>query len=170
MTWKVYAILSGGAFLATYLVSFSPGLESPSPGAGPAPASVATAGVDIVEQADRLQVRDRETTAYRDPVRNVFRFGANSRRTSAPPIPAIAETPAPVVEPPRPPFSLAGIATDTVDGAAVHTAILSSLRGVLLVREGEVIDGGYRVVAIDDGAVTLEATADGSRTTVRISP
>ena len=73
------------------------------------------------------------------------------------------------VAPPRPPFGLAGMATSLVDGVERRTAILSSLQGVVLAKEGEVVDGGYRVVSITDDTVTLESGANGAQTTLRLS-
>jgi hypothetical protein len=61
------------------------------------------------------------------------------------------------------------MATTTVDGVEQRTAILSSLQGVSLVKEGETLDTGYRVISITEDAVTLESTADGTQTTLRLS-
>jgi hypothetical protein len=54
------------------------------------------------------------------------------------------------------------------DGVAERTAIVSSLRGVSLVKEGDTLDAGYRVLSITDDAVTLESTNDGTQTTLRL--
>jgi hypothetical protein len=40
---------------------------------------------------------------------------------------------------------------------------------VALVEEGDLVEGGYRVRAIADDAVTLESTRDGTVTTLRLS-
>jgi hypothetical protein len=61
------------------------------------------------------------------------------------------------------------MATSVVDGATQRTAILSSLQGVSLVKEGDELDTGYRVLSIGDDAVTLESTSDGAQTTIRLS-
>jgi hypothetical protein len=50
------------------------------------------------------------------------------------------------------------------DGVAERTAIVSSLQGVSLVKEGDNLDAGYRVLSIADDAVTLESTSDGMQT------
>lgn len=60
------------------------------------------------------------------------------------------------------------MATTTVDGVVQRTAILSSLQGVTLVKEGETLDTGYRVISITEEAVTLEST-DGTQNTLRLS-
>ena len=54
------------------------------------------------------------------------------------------------------------------DGVAQRTAILSSLQGVSLVKEGDLLDAGYRVASIADDTVTLESTSDGSQSTLRL--
>jgi hypothetical protein len=40
---------------------------------------------------------------------------------------------------------------------------------VLLVKEGETLEAGYRVMSITEDAVTLESTADGTQTTLHLS-
>jgi hypothetical protein len=60
------------------------------------------------------------------------------------------------------------MATTTENGVPHRTAILSSLQGVALVKEGETLDTGYRVVSITEDAVILEST-DGTQTTLRLS-
>jgi hypothetical protein len=61
------------------------------------------------------------------------------------------------------------MATTVVDGAPQRTAILSSLQGVSLVKEGETLDTGYRVVSITEDAVILESTTNQTQTTLRLS-
>jgi hypothetical protein len=172
MTWKLYAVGSAGAFLATYLVSnvapVRPAENTPvtSPRAA---ADSAGEPVDLTEQAERLRAGIAGTTPYREPRRDAFRFGDVPRRTAAPP-PEASAIEAPVVAPsPRPPFALAGVATDAPGGAAGRTAVLSSLRGVLLVREGDMVEGMFRVVSIDADSITVERVDDGTSTTLRLA-
>jgi len=61
------------------------------------------------------------------------------------------------------------MATTTENGVTQRTAILSSLQGVSLVREGETLDTGYRVVSITEDAVILESVNDTTQTTLRLS-
>jgi hypothetical protein len=170
MNWKLYAIGSAGTFLATYLVSNVAPARPPQSAPVSSPRAADSPGelVDLTEQAERLRAGIASTTPYREPRRDAFRFGESSRRTAVPP-PEAPEIEAPVVEPPRPPFALAGVATDAPGGAAGRTAILSSLRGVLLVREGDLVEGMFKVVSIDADAVTVEKVADGTSTTLRLS-
>jgi hypothetical protein len=123
--------------------------------------------VDLTEQAERLRAGIASTTAYREPRRNAFQFGDAPRRALPPPGAPEIEAPV-VVPPPRPPFALAGVATDA-GGTTGRTAILSSLRGVLLVREGDLVEGAFKVVSIDADAITVEKVGDGTSTTLHLS-
>ena len=60
------------------------------------------------------------------------------------------------------------MAITMVDGVAQRTAILSSLQGVTLAKEGDQLATGYRVASIGDDAVTLESTSDGTQSTLRL--
>ena len=125
--------------------------------------------VDLGAQADRLRARLAEVTAYRQPARDAFRFGPPPRRVEEAPRPLALEAPPPAVAAPaRPPYALAGMATTTENGAAQRTAILSSLQGVSLVKEGDTLETGFRVMSITDDSVTLESS-DGTQTTLLLS-
>lgn len=169
MTWKLYVLAPVGA-LAAYLVS--PGSESTPDARNVFDVSAPmTDEIAIGQLADSLRVRVAEAVEFQDPARDPFRFGvAPAPPEAEAPVQSSVEPVHPVVAAPsRPPFGLAGIATDTRNGQTERTAILTSLQGVLLVREGATIDGGYRVVSIDDGAVVVEAMEDGTRTVIRLS-
>lgn len=129
----------------------------------------AAAAVDLGAQADRLKARLEEVTTYRQPARDAFQFGLPPRRVEETPKASAIEAPPVVAAPARPPYGLAGMATTEENGVTVRTAILSSLQGVSLVKEGETLETGYRVTSISDEAVTLESTADGTQTTLRLS-
>jgi hypothetical protein len=169
MTWKLYALGSFGAFVVTYLVSQTPAFERTHGEPSSAPAAIAESDAipDLAARADQLRARVAEATAYRVPVRNAFRFREGARAAAAP-APVVA-APAPQAAPaPRVPYAMAGVAT-TIEGNSVQrTAILSSLSGVTLVKEDDLLDGGYRVVSVTDESVELESTADGARTTLRL--
>ena len=66
-------------------------------------------------------------------------------------------------------MSLSGVATDMVDGSPRRAAVLSVPAGVMIVREGESVGGLYKVVSIGEESVELEAVADGSHRTLRLS-
>jgi hypothetical protein len=169
MTWRLYALTSGGAVLVTALATLVSPLERRSnpPVSEPQALDRAGAVVDLGAQADRLKARLAEVTAYRQPARDAFRFAPPPRQVVEVPKPLALEAPPPVVAPVRPPYGLSGTTT-TVDGVVQRTAILSSLQGVTLVKEGETLDTGYRVISITEESVTLEST-DGTQNTLRLS-
>jgi hypothetical protein len=170
MTWKLYAVVSAGAFVATYLMS-SPAkdLARSTPSKAPVSARQTAAGSDIQELAEKLHRRLRADTNYRTPGRDPFRFESRPARppvvSRAPSAPVDLPPPPPVL----PPLTLSGIATDMVGGAPERSAVLSAPAGVFIVREGESVAGLYKVVSIGDESVELEATADGSHRTLRFS-
>lgn len=174
MTWRLYALGSAGAFLATYFVSVAPPVTPRQPGTSPRmQAADSGAVIDLNAQAERLHVRMAGATEYREPSRNAFRFAAREPRPSAESVTSSvasgAEATPIVAVPARLPFALAGVASSMENGVPQFTAILTSLRGVQLVKDGEPIDGGYRVVSIAEDAVTIESTSDGTRTTIGLS-
>lgn len=174
MTWKLYALLSGGAFVATYLVSGPRPLtpvppQSPAARTAPAP-QVGNAETEIQELAAHLEARVQGDVRYRPPTRNPFEFASARRAESKQVIaPKPADTTLPfVAPPPRPPIRLSGIATDHVDGMPQHTAILSTPAGVVFVHEGESI-GTYRVKTITDDTLTVESVGEGTPFTFSLS-
>jgi hypothetical protein len=170
MTWRLYALTSGGAVIVTALATLvSPVERRSSSPATEAQALDRAAVVDLGAQADRLKARLAEVTASRQPARDAFRFGLPPRRAEETLRPSTIEAAPAVVAPVRPPYGFAGLATTTENGVTVRTAILSSLQGVSLVQEGETLDTGYRVMSITEDAVTLESTADGTQTTLHLS-
>jgi len=171
MTWKLYAIVSAGAFVATYLMS-SPKPESATTKAStaaPRSARQAAAETEIEALANSLHVRLKSDAVFRTPGRDPFRFQARVQKPPAfvPPPAVVENLPAPA--PALPILSLTGIATDVVDGKAQRSAVVSLPAGVLIVREGESIAGVYTVVAISDDSIELESTGDSSRRTLRLS-
>jgi hypothetical protein len=181
MTWKSYAVMSGATVLAGWLAS-SPPANAPENAvttASPQAASRDGGVTDIAREAERLQVRLRREVVYGEPQRNPFRFGsARPSRAGGGDLPVRAEVveEAPVAEvrdapAPQPPqVTLSGIAEDQDGERTVRTAILSSPSGVLLVHEGDVVLGRYRVGGIESGAVSLVNLADGTTLRVALRP
>jgi Tfp pilus assembly protein PilP len=173
MTWKLYAAMSAGGLAATYLVSVpptaAPERATPVRAAHTSQRKASDNAADIEELAARLQARVRAETSYREPGRDPFRFVAR-RPAFVPPKPSVtALPPPPVVAPAAPLVTLSGIATDQSDGVVQRSAVLSAPAGVLIVREGELVGGLYRVIAIGEESVELEAVADSSRHTLRLA-
>jgi hypothetical protein len=172
MTWKLYAVVSAGAFVATYLMS------SPKPEVATARASAEApkssrqraAETEIEALANSLHVRLKSDAVFRTPGRDPFRFHARVQKPPAfVPPPTVAQTaPAPVA-PVLPVLSLTGVASDVVDGKPQRSAVVSLPNGVLIVREGESVAGLYTVVAIAEDSIELESTADNTRRTLRLS-
>jgi hypothetical protein len=177
MSWKTYALVSGaGGLLATYLASVP--VTSPTP-AAPLPVGsserISEVTSDLEVEAKRLQSRLGREAESREPSRNPFRFGAAeatrrpaARRGASPAEASLAA--AASAAPAPPPVRLFGLATDVVDGQVARTAILATVRGVELVKEGEPVSDGYRVRSIDDNAVELESTADGTILRLTLGP
>jgi hypothetical protein len=171
MTWKLYAVVSAGAFVATYLMS------SPKTEQAGTPASAATtqtsrqraAETEIEALADSLRVHLNSDAVFRTPGRDLFRFQTRVQQppASEPPPAFIASVPPPA--PALPMLSLSGIATDIVDGTPKRSAVVSLPNGVAIVREGESVAGLYTVVAIGEDSIELQSTGDGSRRTLRLS-
>jgi hypothetical protein len=172
MTWKLYALTSGGgAVVVTYLASFMAPIDRTPNVPVTVPQAVDQSGavVDLGAQADRLKARLAEVSAYRRPARDAFRFAEPPRRVDIAPTTIASAPPPSEVAPARPPYGLSGMAITIENGVSQRTAILSSLQGVALVKEGDELDAGYRVVTITDETVTLESTGNGAQTTLRLS-
>ena len=172
MTWKSYVAVSGAGLVATYLFS-TPGPVVPERTAivRPDVARPAQPAVDIQEEAARLTVRVPEATEYQEPSRNPFRY--RGRPEPAPRVDGPVtreEPPAPVELAPAPPLiRLSGILTNTVNGARQRSAVLSTAGGNVEVREGDVVEGIYRVGRIDEDAIEL-VESDGASRRISLRP
>ena len=172
MTWKSTAVVSGAGLLSMWFAASPPAPipATTSPATTQPSATAGTTGSDIEQQAERLQARVRRETDYREPSRNLFRFGPRivqrpAARAPAPSAPAPTNTTPefiPPAPPPPPLVSLSGVATDQAGDRTVRTAILSSPSGVLLVHEGDDVLGQFRVDHIGEDAVDLTGINDGS--------
>jgi hypothetical protein len=174
MTWKSYAAVSGATALATWIASYAPSSAPAGDMTVPPPRAeaIAAAASDIEEETARLQARLRAAAVYREPERNPFRFGVPGPGIGTAGDPGEPLPPAEpfVFEPPPPSVSLAGIAEEGTGERVERTAVLSSPAGVLLVREGDVVLGQYRVVRVEGGAVELVTLADGSTLRLTLTP
>jgi hypothetical protein len=171
MTWKLYSLASGGLMLATAVAAVVAPIErnaQNSPTAVPQAIDRLGSTVDLGAQADHLKAKLAEVISYQRPARNAFQFRL-TRPVVELPKPSASEAAPVVVAPSRPPYGLAGMATTADNGVTVRTAILSSLQGVSLVREGDTLETGYRVLSISEDAVVLESPGDGTRTTLHLS-
>jgi len=164
MNWRSTAAVSGATVLATWL-GWSPGYQpagTPAVAPSPRPSNAA----DIQAQADRLQVRVRKELEYRDPTRNPFRFTPRPQPRQTPAAVDATVPLAPIIQPP--PFTLSGMATETVDGAPQRTAILTTASDVLFVKEGDRV-GSFTITQVNDTGVDVTA-ADGSVRRLILTP
>ena len=171
MTWKLYVIVSAGAFAATYLMS-SPKSDvaaRPTAAAAAQLARQSAAATEIEALADSLHVSLHSDAPYRTPGRDPFHFQTRVQPSPAFVPPPAVTAPLPPPPPPLPIVNLSGIASDVVDGKAQRSAVISLPTGVLIVREGDSVAGLYTVVSIGEESIELTATADGSHRTLRLS-
>src|SRR5262245_35568082 len=118
MTWRLYALTSSGAVLVTALAAYvAPTGRTPIPPPAALPQAVDRSGavVDLGVQAERLKTKLTEVTAYREPARDAFRFGAPPRRAGESPASPV-NVPSVETAAVRPPYGLAGMATNLEDG------------------------------------------------------
>jgi hypothetical protein len=159
MNWKSTAAVSGVTLVAGWL-GFTPARPA-SVVDGPAVSAARSVDtVDIEQQAARLQSRVRHELAYQNPKRNPFRFTV--RPTPAVERPRLLEaTATSPQEVPRDvvPFTLSGMATDSLEGRTDRTAIFTTPTEVLFAKQGDRV-GQYTLTGIDDAGVEL-STDDG---------
>jgi hypothetical protein len=138
-----------------------------------------TSGGEAQELAPdvHLEALQRKRPAPGDVDRNLFRF--KSRPAPVPP-PAPgptrpAEPPAPPVPtgppppPPVPPIPFKFIGILEVPGQARKVAILSDSRGVYHGREGDIIEGRYRILKIGTESIEMAEVDGRGRQTIRLS-
>jgi hypothetical protein len=125
----------------------------------------------------RLELLQRERGEMRAPDRNLFRF---ERRASAaaPARPQAARRPAPIEvvptgplpPPPPPPIPLRYIGFLQPRDAAGRVAILSDGRGTVFDgKEGDVIEGRYRLLRVGNDSADLVYLDGRGRQTIRLS-
>lgn len=128
----------------------------------------------VPEVADvNLEALKAERDAPADPQRNLFAFRPKAPPPPprvAPPPPQVVAPPEPVGPPPPPPIPLKFIGVLDAPGAGGRVAILSDGRGnTFYAREGQDVDGRYRVLKIGAESVELSYVDGRGRQTVRLS-
>ena len=133
---------------------------------GPRPVGSPETPAPYTEQLRmKLQTQPRSPS----PQRNPFVFG--DRRAPAPrrvepgPAPMPVAPPRPVVAGPM--FSLSGVASSTVDGQMVRTAIISAPPSLVFAKAGDVLPGGYKVTRVEE-TFALIMDASGVEQTIRL--
>ncbi len=168
----VLSVLVGLFVAVTFVIPRGEGpagsLPVPSNQAGRASRVPATPEVADVN----LEALIRESEALADPERNPFAF----RQKPPPPPPRPLEPPEPIAPlvptgpPPPPPIQLKFIGVLESPGAGGKVAILSDGRGnTFHAREGQDVDGRYRVLKISPESLELSYMDGRGRQTLRLS-
>jgi hypothetical protein len=125
---------------------------------------------DTAPLTRQLRLKLDQQPARPQPFRNPFVFGSRppaaapaSRPSAATVDTDAADTDAPE-RPVGPVFTLSGMAsTDGPDGPA-FTAIINNGQGLLFVKVGDELPGGYVVADVQESMVTLKDSSGGERT------
>lgn len=106
-----------------------------------------------------------------DVDRNLFRFKSKPAPAPPPASPVVRpEAPvAPSGPPPVPPIALKFIGILEVPGQSRRVAVLSDPRGVYHGREGDIIEGRYRILKIGTESIELAYIDGRGRQTIRLS-
>jgi hypothetical protein len=152
----------------------------PSGPAAPAAARAATPGAatqrpGVIDPSDlvvHLEALDEPRPKADGPERNPFRFQPKPPPPPPPglarPAPLVTAPPVPSGPPPPPPIPLKFIGTvEPTPGDQV--AALSDCRYTFRGREGDIIDGRYRLVKIGVESVIMEYLDGRGRTTIRLN-
>jgi hypothetical protein len=155
-----------------------PGTAANAPAASATRGAARTSGGGAQELAPdvHLEALDRKRPKPGDADRNLFRFQSKpAPPPSRPPAPVAtrpAEPPAPPVPigpPPAPPIPFKFIGILEVPGQARKVAILSDSRGVYHGREGDIIEGRYRILKIGTESIEMAEVDGRGRQTIRLS-
>ena len=120
---------------------------------------------------ERLEARRPEPA---DASRNLFRFGSRQSPSARPPDtrPGALAPPISVPAPPvgsTPSIALKFIGIVEAPNRSLRLAILSDERGVYHGREGDIIEGRYRIVGIGIESVEMSRLDGSGRQTIRLS-
>jgi hypothetical protein len=159
MNWKSTAtigVVSGT--LVTLLATASPSVNRQREAPPPATLIDLQQGAALSAETARLRQTPRPQTALSESTRNPFAFGhaaaaphiARSGATEP-----LAALPSSDASRRLPTFTLVGLAEDRSSGDTVMTAILSSPGALQFVKQGDLVEGGYRVAAITSDSVEL---------------
>ena len=136
---------------------------------GPRPLGVEQTG-EPAPLTRQLRLKLDQQPARPKPSRNPFVFGARppavaptgrAPSTATEPLAALDDTP---VRPDPPTFALAGIAATSGPDGPAYTAIINGGQGLLFVKLGDELPGGYVVADVQETMVTLKDSSGGERT------
>jgi hypothetical protein len=158
---------------------FWPGTVGGTPAVSSTRGGTRTSGGGAQVQAPdvHLEALEQERPKPGDVDRNLFRFKSKPTTQPAPAsvTPKAAEPPAPsgpstpTGPPPPPPIPFKFIGVLEVPGQSRRVAILSDPRGVYHGREGDIIEGRYRILKIGVESLEMAEVNGRGRQTIRLS-
>lgn len=175
MLASILAIVSAIGLYQLWTPATPPGVPAPRPAArGGARAGTGKAAVSAPD-VHLHALKAEKPAPDGDPHRDLFRFNARrapeqpARAQAAPAPPPRTESAGPPAPPPLPPIAMRFIGL--VEGAdqARRIAILSDGRGIYQGREGDIIEGRYRILRIGVESVEMAYLDGRGRQTIRLS-
>jgi len=182
MTWRrretvIAAGIVAVGLLAVVITAPDGGRDTVAPSA-PRASRPAAASADVAVADLKLELLDSPRGDLPEPDRNPFRFqarpaGPSAARAAGPARPAPAAAPpqaAPAGPPPPPAIPLRFIGLVDAPSQAGRLAIVSDGRGnVFYGKEGDIIEGRYRLLKIGTDALELSSIDGRARQTIRLS-
>jgi hypothetical protein len=184
----ILATVGGGAMLlAGVMMPRDDGAAATRPGGGARARNQQERSTEVPLNDVKLELLQREPAALEEPGRNPFRFEARSAPASArsagppgaaaapqnaggPQKPGVPQNSAPTGPPPPPAITLKFIGLVEAPTQAGRIAILSDGRGnVFYGKEGDAIEGRYRMLRIAPELVELSYLDGRGRQTIRLS-
>jgi hypothetical protein len=180
----ILATMGGGAvLLAAVMMARDDGAAATRPGGAARARNQQERSREIPLNDVKLELLQREPAALEEPGRNPFRFEARftpaPARPAGPPAaatpagtqkPGVPQSTAPAGPPPPPPIALKFIGFVEAPTQAGRVAILSDGRGnVFYGKEGDTIEGRYRMMRVAPELVELSYLDGRGRQTIRLS-
>ena len=175
MQWRTLTLVGAlslaiGWAMGGGLASQPAGNPSGSTGRGPRPLGVESSP-DTAPLTRQLRLKLNQQPARPQPSRNPFVFGSRTPAaapTGRPAAAAAADTDDPVddvpVRPAGPTLTLSGMASSAGPDGPTFTAIINAGQGLLFVKLGDELPGGYVVADVQENMVTLKDSSGGERT------
>ncbi|HEY5618192.1 MAG TPA: hypothetical protein VIK60_09610 [Vicinamibacterales bacterium] len=167
----------GAALVVAVLIARGDEQTPVRPGATTRPSNRATASREASLSDVKLELLRRPPATLEEPDRNPFRFESKPAPAEAPPAPRppVNAPPSPRVvtptgPPPPPPIPLRFIGLVDAPSQAGRVAIMSDGRGnVFSGKEGDTIEGRYKMLKISPEVVELSYVDGRGRQTIRLS-
>jgi hypothetical protein len=183
MTWRslknMLAAFGLGAVLLAWVFMAGDGDVTPTAARAPGGPAASGQGSGTSPVSDlKLELLEQKRAELAEPERDPFRFQARPvapppAAPAAPPrpsTPVVTLPPVPTGPPPPPPISLRFIGLVDAPSQAGRVAILSDGRGnVVYGKEGDTIEGRYRLLKVGADAVELAYVDGRGRQTVRLA-